>query len=132
MGICALCLLERKLCKSHVVPEFIFSKLYGADHEYHILKSGAPQKVIKRSLSEKLLCLQCERKIANWEGYAATIIYGGSILRGRREGRFLILEGLDYKPLKLFFMSLLWRASVKARLLHFTVNALLEDTVELR
>ncbi len=112
MSTCALCLQERRLCKSHIVPEFIFSKLYGPDHEYHVLSAKSPERVIRRSLSEKLLCLECERKISNWEGYAASVIYGDALLRGRREGHLLIMEGLQYSPLKLFLMSLLWRSSV--------------------
>jgi hypothetical protein len=114
MATCALCLKEAKLCRSHIVPEFIFSKLYGLDHEYHVLRADAPQKVIRRSLAEKLLCQCCEQKISVWEGYASQIIYGGGPtkpLRGTWVHHLLQLHDLEYKPLKLFLMSLLWRAA---------------------
>jgi hypothetical protein len=110
MAICALCLNEAKLCRSHIVPEFIFSKLYGPDHEYHILRENEPWRVIKRSLAEKLLCRACEDKLCAWETYASKVLYGGTPLRGRWEGSLLHMDGLEYKPLKLFLMSLLWRA----------------------
>jgi len=69
----------------------------------------------KRSFSEKLLCIECERKFSQWEGQAKKFLFGEmplnfSPIKSLKDR--VIVNGLPYSPIKLFFMSVLWRFSL--------------------
>jgi hypothetical protein len=65
-------------------------------------------------LKEYLLCHVCEQQFGRYETYAARILFykQSSILRP--PNRHFILTGLDYRQLKLFQMSILWRMGVSS------------------
>ncbi|MBW8722361.1 MAG: hypothetical protein JF626_11000 [Polaromonas sp.] len=64
-------------------------------------------------MREYLLCDDCEQKLSVWEGYARTIfVQPLTPLEIRRENSMLHVAGLDYAKLKLFELSILWRAGV--------------------
>jgi hypothetical protein len=111
---CALCQKNRPLHRSHIVPEFMYRALYDAKHQFHGLRrdrSDKPQKFDK-GLREKLLCAECEAQFSRYESYAALFFYGKAKLHVRREGKHITITGVDYKLLKLFCLSLLWRFGV--------------------
>lgn len=80
-------------------------------------------------LKEKLLCAECERRISAYESYVRALLYGSAppplkkrvlglraagVNTGGPAGYFIEvrrLSGIDYKQLRLFQLSLLWRAS---------------------
>ena len=110
---CFLCLENRKLSNSHIVPDFIFKKLQGTDREFHALYTdGRAKQTFHRTFSQKLLCSDCENLFSCWEGYASQIFYGGMPLAGRQADNILQFKGIDYPQMKLFFMSLLWRFAI--------------------
>ncbi len=113
MKTCALCLEERKLCKSHVVPDFIFKRLKEMDGCFHVYRESARGfKTFGRTFTQKLLCSDCENLFSKWESYAS-LFFGDKIqLSGKKRGSHLELGGADYKKLKLFYMSLLWRFAI--------------------
>lgn len=111
---CALCLQDRKLCNSHIVPDFMFRKLQGADRAFYRLstKAGKPKKFFK-TFAEKLLCVECEQKFSKWEDYGKRFLNSEIPLEGRHISKNAThLHGADYAQLKLFLMSLLWRFGV--------------------
>jgi hypothetical protein len=66
----------------------------------------------RQGLIEHLLCDDCEQKIARFEDYARRFLYGGS--EPVRLALPLLSDPLfmaDYKRMKLFQLSLLWRAA---------------------
>jgi hypothetical protein len=110
---CALCLQDRTLCNSHIVPQFIFKHVQGDDGEFFVVKTGEePPSTFYKSFSEKLLCEGCETLFSRWEHYASQFFYGGMPLSGERRGDVIEMQGLDYAMMKLFFMSLLWRFGI--------------------
>lgn len=113
---CALCLGNKELCKSHIIPEFIFSPLYDQDHRF-IEVTDIAKGVVKKGQKgywQKLLCAECETKINRYERHSRRIFIDPlppHILKSK-----IIREHprLDYNTFKLFCLSVLWRASVSS------------------
>lgn len=117
--ICALCLREAKLCKSHILPDFAYKEVI--DYTFH------PRMVVVRDLPrgrisdktqqtgfwERLLCEKCESRFSKYEKYASEYLLTVKLSPPRSTtDRVITLQGLDYAPLKLFLLSVLWRVGV--------------------
>jgi len=118
LRVCALCLHERELCRSHIIPEFIYKSLYDDDHRIEMIsaKPEVENRDIQKGLWEHMLCHDCETKISKWEDYAKHAITGGNkapitVVEAIR-GRGVKVAGIDYHKFKLFQLSVLWRAHV--------------------
>jgi len=130
-GICQLCLQEKLLCKkSHIIPAFMYQNLLDKD-EYMLTVEfeGNNQKVSKQRSGEyesDILCKNCEGLISIYENYGAKVLYGGSL--GKKEPRitttlykepsgveYTQCNGVNYTKLKLFLLSILWKASISNR-----------------
>lgn len=73
--------------------------------------SSKPIRLFQKGLREPLLCADCEQQFGRYESYASRVFYGGTVQAGRVEIG-VELSGLVYAPLKLFFLSLLWRFGI--------------------
>ena len=111
---CKLCGQDRPLKKSHIIPEFMYSKLYDDKHRFHeihvdsMTKNRLPQKGVR----ERLLCDECEQHFSKYERYASLVLNGGYELIVKKIDGILHFEGVKYDQFKLFALSILWRASV--------------------
>ena len=112
--ICALCLLERPLRRSHIVPEFMHGQMYDDKHRFFGISNieSKTNKLFQKGLREELLCADCEQHIGRYERYASRVFYGRGEISASPMVGGLLLKSLDYKLLKLFFLSLLWRFAV--------------------
>jgi hypothetical protein len=110
-GTCALCREERPLRKSHVIPEFMFGPLYDEKHRFYGISNipTKPNRIFQKGPREKLLCDNCEQRVSRYESYASDVFFGNAATQPARTHTGFLFTGLDYKPLKLFFMSILWR-----------------------
>lgn len=88
--------------------------MYDAKHRFFGLSSVPIRRIqlFQKGLRESLLCDSCEQRFSRYEQYASKVFYGGTAFSASRRRNSLFLNGLDYKPLKLFFLSLLWRFGV--------------------
>ena len=113
---CRLCKREKTLQNSHIIPEFIYKPLYDEKHRFSVLSNleekGPPK--LQKGLREKLLCVDCENHISQFEQYASRVFSGRAGVTVNRQGKFIHLDGLDYKLFKLFAMSVLWRSGVSS------------------
>lgn len=128
---CQLCLENRKLRRSHIIPDFF------RDHSgtmYPTGKSDLPQPFTvlthtesgnrferkqhgywekNLGLIEYLLCCACELQLSKYEDYFKRYFYGGTdpirFVLPLSDDPFFFA---DYAKIKLFLLSLLWRASV--------------------
>ncbi len=132
VGKCNLCLQERPLLKkSHIIPDFIYreSNIYHKDHTIHKidLTQSFRGNVTKRGKQRSgeyegsILCQNCDGKIIKeYEDYAKVILYGkessnvNKLLYSFSYGEIAV-ENIDYRKLKLFFLSILWRAAISSR-----------------
>jgi len=111
---CRLCLQEKKLQKSHIIPEFFFKPVYYGRHRLNIMSSIAEEKnrIEQKGLRERLLCHDCEQVLSPFEDYARRFFYGGVELQMTKDRNPISIKDVNYHKLKLFQLSLLWRASV--------------------
>jgi hypothetical protein len=112
---CRLCQQERELRQSHIVPELLWTEVYGPDHvtlsvdvELDYVRS------LRKGVREPLLCAECEERIGKYESYFARFWLGTHPApRILPTGANVVgLNGIDYAAFKLFHMSIFWRASV--------------------
>ncbi len=115
MSTCALCLNEAKLCESHIVPEFLYAELYN-DRRQLMAISGTGSKGWKpeqKGLREHLLCAGCERTLnEDIEIPFQNQWTHRNLLPARAFRGDVIRVSVDYKALKLFHLSILFRTSV--------------------
>jgi len=111
---CALCLRPEELQRSHVIPEFMFRALYDDKHRFHVISTDEAErnKYQQKGPREPLLCVACEQQFSRYERYASLALSGGIDLGYQFDGPAVVLSELEYKPFRLFQLSVLWRASV--------------------
>ncbi len=116
---CKLCLQERKICKSHIIPEFLYKQGYDENGQMYVLKKAnfKPKNLQhNQDVYEKLLCAECDGKLLNekYEKYFHKLWYLDKTLPTITTSAFLEIPNLDYAPFKLFHLSILWRASISS------------------
>jgi hypothetical protein len=112
---CKLCCQVRKLENSHIIPEFCHVQMYGPNlHRFHYMHDVDAGKVKweQQGFKEYLLCEQCEQKLGVWENYATRLLKTELPQPAPGQAKPILFQGLIYSHLKLFFLSVLWRASV--------------------
>ncbi len=149
-GICKLCLNEKPLLKkSHIIPDFIYrdGNIYHTDHSIQKINLAKALKGISNKKSRQysgeyegnILCQHCDGIIIKcYEDYAKKVIWGSQKLSP--DEAFLlsfppgevVMKNIDYKKIKLFFLSILWRAAISTRPFFKEVNFEMEKLEELR
>jgi len=116
---CRLCLQDKKLIKAHIIPEGFFRLLRHENiaPEMHSNTPGSfPKRMQVGTYDSTILCSECDGKMAPWDDYGQQVLIhrfpeAVKIALQRKTVAWKI-EKFDYRRLKLFFMSVLWRASV--------------------
>lgn len=122
MGICRLCLTNKKLIEAHIIPRSFYaldSKLVGTDDPY-VRKSPTGL------YDPKILCGDCDNNINNKYDKNAKLIlldrcsvnqevrYGH--LPSQKAIFYSLADKSMYDVIAGFFISILWRASISTRL----------------
>ncbi len=121
---CKLCLKERPLIKkSHIIPRQFFhevSKNIGkgfgdvshGDTVGRIYSKKTKSKQVPSGIHvPNILCEECEQKLGVFDNYAQTVLLKGKFIKND-ENTLWKLPTVDYKKLKLFFLSILWRSHI--------------------
>lgn len=113
-GLCRLCVRERRLCDSHIIPEFLYRPAYDTDGRMHSIRDfGKKSGFLQIGAFEPLLCSECEAFLNDTYEQPFLHFWLGDGAAARAEkSRNAIVSGIDYGPFKLFHLSILWRASV--------------------
>lgn len=111
---CRLCQKESKLKYSHIIPEFFYKLMYDDKHRFMQLSRIQDELTIiqQKGLREYLLCENCESIFSKYERYMSQSFYYKKNIIFHEDDKVLIAENVDYKLMKLFQLSILWRASV--------------------
>ncbi len=114
---CALCKNMGPLHNSHIIPEFMYKPIYNGKHHLILRKSGFKVKTrpLQKGIREKLLCDNCEGQLSVYEKYVREILHGGTEITIQQFNDRIIISGLDYAKVRLFFLSLIWRMSVASK-----------------
>lgn len=113
LGECALCRQQRKLCHSHIVPEFAYKGIYDEKHKLVTFHPASPDKIQskQKGLREYLLCIECEQFINDeYEKPFKALWVDNDALAIVEHKREAILRDVDYRCFKLFHLSVLFRA----------------------
>ncbi len=114
---CRLCLKNRKLCNSHIVPEFLYGDLYNDDHKMMGINGRGNRgwKPLQIGSREHLLCSDCERHLNDkYEKLFHKQWLVDLPLPDRIPKNAPHTVVYDYLTFKLFHLSILFRASVSS------------------
>lgn len=115
---CRGCHNECHGVKSHIIPESFFRLIRGEENTLKII-SNTPGEYAKKApigvYDTAILCRNCEKVFAKYDDYGARVLLNKDNLlpieiNGNTIGYRLV--GIDTSLIKLFFVSVLWRASV--------------------
>jgi len=120
--ICKLCNEEKILVKAHIIPEGFFRSLRHGSivPEIHSNTKGVfPKRSPIGVYDKNILCEKCDKYLGLWDEYAQKLLIqnfseSNSVYNGSTKVAYQI-NSYDYKKLKLFFLSLLWRASISSQ-----------------
>ncbi|MBW8038884.1 MAG: hypothetical protein FVQ85_02665 [Planctomycetes bacterium] len=113
---CRLCLKSSELQESHIIPRAIIKLIRdeGLDNRFYELRNKLTQK-IQDGPKEYLLCDDCEQKIGRYEKYFIEAVhFSKHDIEIKHNRQFGIIDNLNYRKIKLFFLSLLWRMSISS------------------
>jgi hypothetical protein len=126
---CKLCGKDKKLVRAHIIPKSLWKPLFD-DEQSPQIHSTAPTVDDKKSpvgvYDTGIVCAQCESIFSPWDDYAQKLL-----LAKPTEEQYVIKNGrkiayvetaIDYAKLKLFFISLLWKAAVSNHFFFSRVN----------
>jgi hypothetical protein len=112
---CRLCGSASPLQESHVIPKAFFRRIKRKgpalqSHDHPFIRNRPTQE----SWSQKLLCLPCEQKLSNWEGYAIDVLRFPArrkviVRKSRHEWEFF---NVDYNAFRLFQLAVLFRSAI--------------------
>lgn len=111
---CHLCQRDRKLCNSHIIPEFIYSPMYDRRHRFLVISSD-PNKAIQnkqKGIREPLLCQSCETILSGHESYVRRLLCGGTGFYATTAGNCYNLSQLRYANIRLCYLGVLWKMSI--------------------
>ena len=109
-GVCKFCGQSKTLVDSHIIPQGLYWELEGKNGKVAQLVSPFEDEYQKRrpiGIYDQFLCDTCEERFNSWDTYAITLLRDTKPITVNDGWRF---EQVDSASLKLFFISLLWRA----------------------
>jgi hypothetical protein len=127
--VCRYCGDQKKLIKAHVIPEAFFRRLRAGKAPPMLLTNNEneyPKKAPIGVYDRGILCQECERKFSHWDDYAQELLdiepKGASYIMENGQIAGYEVDGYKYDLLKLFFISLLWRASISENVFYSKVD----------
>lgn len=115
--VCRLCQQDRRLCNSHIIPEFIYNQaMYDEKHRFFVVPGnpGKPVQYRQKGIHERLLCQECETRLSRHENYVRRMLYGELAFAASSKEDHYSLSGLEYQHVRLFYLSILWRMGVSS------------------
>lgn len=114
-GICRLCHEKRRLCHSHIVPEWCYERLYDGQHRIAVVgPKGQHPPHLKKGRREFLLCKRCEGYLNTLYEQPFRTYWRTAVPRQPcpENATQVTLCGFNYRVFKLFHLSILWRLGV--------------------
>ncbi len=120
---CKFCGGESNLIEAHIIPAGFFRRIKQQDKKAsEIITNRAGEHTKKAPLGvydKTIVCDRCENIWQEWDNYAQLLLADKSI-KGRARYHnnkkiCYIVDNYEYRKLKLFFISMVWRASVSSQ-----------------
>lgn len=115
--ICKLCDKEKKLIKSHIIPESFYRDAYTKNEGIMVRKDDHSKRLPIGVYDKEIVCADCEKTFQKWDDYGykffnEILTSSGKIIEVKGKSIGLLFDNIKYDELKLFLMSVLWRAAV--------------------
>lgn len=122
MKKCKFCGNDKRLIKAHIIPEGFFRRQRQGKKSLEIITNKAGEYDKKAPIGvydQAIVCNDCENIWREWDDYAQKLLAeeplnGQARYRDAKKIAYMVKD-FDYKKLKLFFISILWRASVSSQ-----------------
>lgn len=118
---CRLCESEKPLIDAHIIPRSIYEEVKGERDSYVFVVKNTKDSHAKRSRTglydKEILCKECDNYLGKLDHYGKNFIFNWNmdanpIVTPANEIIGFEIVKFDYEKLKLFFLSILWRASI--------------------
>jgi hypothetical protein len=114
IGICLYCGQTKKLIKAHITPKCFYTAVFDSGEkptQFSSQPNEYPRDLPIGPYDENILCAKCDNKLGIYDDYAKILLFDTPTTKIPLSS-FIKIETYDYKIFKLFFLSLLWRASI--------------------
>jgi hypothetical protein len=115
---CKGCGENKKLIRAHIIPESFFVGLK-SDGKGPLMVADElqyPKRAPIGVYDRAILCHDCEQKFQDIDNYGQQILLKSELKSGEVNGAvYYKISNANYELLKLFFISILWRASVSTQ-----------------
>lgn len=126
---CKLCGKDKKLVRAHIIPKSLWKPLFEDElsPQTHPAAPTVDDKKYPVGVYDTgILCAQCESIFSPWDDYAQKLLLAKPtkdqyVIKNGRKIAY-IENAIDYSKLKLFFISLLWKAAVSNHYFFSRVN----------
>lgn len=130
MGTCQLCGANGvKLVKAHVIPQSLYGDALDMAEGPAKLISNIAGQYPRRSrvgvYDDGIVCADCEARFSPWDDYAHELLFKTPPTQEHHHLEKLFayeFDKISYEKLKLFFISLLWRAHASTQQFFRAVN----------
>lgn len=127
---CKFCLEDKKCIEAHIIPNSLYEPIFNDKKGMLIISDESknyPKKQHTGIYDNKIICEKCERLFSKPDDFAksffsADILEESFIKHNNEKLPAYIIKDYDYHNLKLFLISLLWRASASTQLFFSKVN----------
>jgi hypothetical protein len=125
VGQCKLCLNEKELVGSHIIPKLFFRPIMKADGGIKTLDMEKGRLInhpkFQSGIKESLLCADCEKRFSSDEDFCRKSFYGIKPDNIQLQGFFylpghsrIIVKSIDSRRFLKFLYSVLWRAAASS------------------
>lgn len=128
---CKGCGSNTKLIKAHIIPESFFTGLRDGEKAPKVISNTPgvyPKKAPIGIYDKNILCRNCEDRFQLLDDYGYRVLIvqeqNHQSLVDVRSGRTIgyKINQIDHSTLKLFFISILWRASISEHIFYSKIN----------
>jgi hypothetical protein len=119
MGICYLCKKDKKLIKAHIIPKWAYMYLYPEipdEDNRSLILVGNNKKPVKRPIGiydPEILCENCDNFFGKYDEYGKEVLLDAPL--ERRSEETYVIKNVDFEKLRIFLLSVLWRAGISNR-----------------
>jgi hypothetical protein len=127
MSMCRMCEGRPATVRAHIIPKSFFLEDL-LPNETLLLATGEPGVPSKKSpigpYDTNILCESCEASFAAYDNYGYKFFHKPRIevINLGKKSQATIIDEFDYRLLKLFLLSILWRASVSSHRFYAAVS----------
>ena len=118
---CKFCGSESALIKAHIIPAGFFRRIQQGKETLELITNRAGEYTKKSPVGvydQTIVCKECEAIWQEWDNYAQQLLAeeplnGLARYHGNQKICYVV-DNFEYRKLKLFFISMVWRASVSS------------------